>query len=816
MAETLSLLGLEDFHGEMGLDVRVAGTFDQPLVDAGLQGKNISFENIHVPELDAGLRFEGGRLFLDQCSLSSDNSRLEISGIIHVLDHRTLKPVKDPTFDLKLAGAKLFIEDFVADLKGKLAINGHIKGSISHPDGYVTLEGEDIDLGVQKISNVHLSSRLDGGKVHIDPLVIAVAPGEETRIEGRLSPGRHYDLKMVSKGISLKHFGMLQGQGVGDEKIAFSLSGKGNFGDPALKGDVVLSGVRLNNKATEDFLFQVDVQDQTARIQGDLNFELKGNLHLQTKAFSVSARFDQTDPAPYAMFLGWDDLNGVVTGKIEAIGNISAPDQVSIQADMTRLDLFYKGKELLTTKRFKASFKNGEVSIPGIHLVILKQGFVDIKGRGSLGGQLKFEAEGSVSLHGVLTFMDALPDISGELDFSAALEGSLAEPDFKAEIKLKRVGLIVPGSMQHVREGEGSIHVTSRNIILKDIHGMLDSGQFDLNGKIDLEQFQPSLIEIQVNAHELPLNVPDILEMRIDADLVIRGTPEESMIVGKAVLLEGKYYQDVKLNLIESMGKKRRKEPLPRFEEAPPILKNMGFDIALKHKAPFIVENNLALLKVRPDLHLYGEVTRPLLSGRAEVESGIITFERKEFEIRKGVFDFVNPYRIEPDIDVQSEIVVRDWTIFLDVSGRPDNLEFKLSSDPPEDNRDILSLLVFGQTSREMDEASSGLSASPTQMIADMATLTLQESLKSATGLDMVELEYKEQEDADGSDEIKITVGKRLSRKLAVTYGMETKKGEVVHRVTTEHKILEKLIINAFDDSEGVFGGEILFRLEFR
>ncbi len=311
--------------------------------------------------------------------------------------------------------------------------------------------------------------------------------------------------------------------------------------------------------------------------------------------------------------------------------------------------------------------------------------------------------------------------------------------------------------------------------------------------------------------------IPDTLETRLSAELDISGTPKKFLISGDIQMLEGKYYKDVHLNLIESLGKKSREEDLITSEIPCPFLKNMEFDITIRYREPFVIDNNMALLAIKPDFRIYGSVNQPLISGRAEVESGgTVYFQKKEFNVKKGVFDFINPYKIEPTIDMQSEVMVRKWTIFLNVFGTPDNLKFNFSSDPSEREEDIVSLLVSGKTTQELIARESDSSLSPGQMLADVLSETVQKQIKDATGLDVVKLEYTEAKEPEESDEVKVFVGKELSRRVTVKYGVQTKNAKVIQQVITEYKFLEKLLMNTFQDTEGNFGGGLQFRFEFR
>jgi autotransporter translocation and assembly factor TamB len=229
-----------------------------------------------------------------------------------------------------------------------------------------------------------------------------------------------------------------------------------------------------------------------------------------------------------------------------------------------------------------------------------------------------------------------------------------------------------------------------------------------------------------------------------------------------------------------------------------------------------MVDNNLALLSIRPQLTLTGTADNPLLNGRAEVTEGTVTYRNTEFEVIKGVVDFVNPYRIEPEVDIKAEAEIRKWSITLSVTGGPENLNFQLSSNPPEQDADIVSLLAMGKTTRELADGSGG-GASTEEMLANLVADELSKKIKQGTGLDIVEVEYRNNgAEAEDAEEVRVTVGKELSRRLTVKYGVERKSGEMVQQSTGIYKLLENLSLNAFQDTEGDFGGEMRYRLEFR
>ena len=173
------------------------------------------------------------------------------------------------------------------------------------------------------------------------------------------------------------------------------------------------------------------------------------------------------------------------------------------------------------------------------------------------------------------------------------------------------------------------------------------------------------------------------MDIILNTELTLKGKEDKYQASGEIIILEGAYFRDVDLNLLSLVPRRSRSKEPVAAEADREFLKNISFDIAIGYRNPFIVENNLSLLELKPDLRIKGTPDHLIMSGRASVEpGGTIKFQEKEFEVTRGIIDFLNPYRIEPTIDLESNTTVREWTIFLNVSGTPDNLSFTLRSDP--------------------------------------------------------------------------------------------------------------------------------------
>ena len=173
------------------------------------------------------------------------------------------------------------------------------------------------------------------------------------------------------------------------------------------------------------------------------------------------------------------------------------------------------------------------------------------------------------------------------------------------------------------------------------------------------------------------------------------------------------------------------------------------------------------------------------------------------------------PRRTQPEFDIDSEVTVRQWLISLKVTGPPDALEFELSSQPPEDDRDILSLLLSGKTYSELIGGEGGNSQATALMLSDLIVSRYGDAIKDVTGLDIIETVPGEV-DNEGQAGVKVTLGKNLTQRMKVKYDLEDRGGNYASRATAEYRFLENIFLSGFQEDSGNFGGALTYRLEFR
>ncbi len=812
---TLNPLGIEGAHGAFNLEAKATGTLEKPSVDLFFESDEIYFENFHLGNIDVRATLFEGVLSIQKAAINNRDSELELSGTVGILERTGLKLHDDPPVNLELKAEPLYLEHFVNQMSAKISMNAQIEGTLKNPTGNYKIQAEKIDTGIQKLESFLVKGDLKDNKLYFEPLQILFAPGQSIEGSGWICTDKNFSLLMASEGIDLNKIDKVREENIADAMLVMDISGWGNLENPQIQGIVSLKDLVVNQQDLGTARINIQLADYQAQLEGRLNFDFSAAYHLKNQNFNIDVHFDDTNLSPYFDLAGLEDFSGKISATLEASGNTEEIKQARASGQISVLNIFMKEKELLHAENFEAIFKNQQLLMPDLNLRLFDSGNLRIEASVALEGSVNVKADGNIPLEGLAMVTQSLPDITGGVQISATVDGTTHNPDIHGEFIFDQIGFTIPELYQKLHGLSGRIAITPKAVNIEKLKGNLDTGGFELNGKVGLKDFYPQQIELELAARSVPLSVPDTLNVLLQADMSLSGTPDKALLAGELLVLEGVYYKDVNINLVDGITQRRR-PVAPKMAEKPhPLLENLNLDIAIKRRNPFWVDNNLASLNINPDLRIAGTASQPLIEGRTTIESGTVTFQKKTFTVQKGIIDFVNPYELEPSVDIESAVKIRKWTITLTIRGTPENLLLTLKSDPPEEDGDIVSLLVLGRTTRELIRGEGGSSRSSEQMVAELVASTFGEDIKKMTGLDFLEVET-DNESNDESEGVKVTVGKQLSERLMVKYSADSRTGEMIQRAISEYKLLENIILSAFQDTGGIFGGEIQYRLEFR
>jgi autotransporter translocation and assembly factor TamB len=161
------------------------------------------------------------------------------------------------------------------------------------------------------------------------------------------------------------------------------------------------------------------------------------------------------------------------------------------------------------------------------------------------------------------------------------------------------------------------------------------------------------------------------------------------------------------------------------------------------------------------------------LTGDVRTIRGFYTFQGRRFEIlRDGTVRFIGGNEIDPSLSITASRVIQSVETFIDVKGSLSKPELTFRSNPPLEQADILSLIIFNQPVNELGE---GQQASLSQRAADLATgyvaSGLARSIGNALNLNEFEIHTQDESGAAASVAVGQQVGKNLYFRLVQAFG---------------------------------------------
>ncbi len=587
--------------------------------------------------------------------------------------------------------------------------------------------------------------------------------------------------------------------GIGQHKAKATITGTVNLKDHTLDIRVL---------APEFDMTQLEGVPESGLAAGKAAFELTASGSLSEPRVSGWIKTDHVGLS------GYPDIFVNMDASFQAQGPFNDPAKACAQVNLKKVFLVQQDKPLIRINDAQVRLSDGNILLPPVPVKILDQGSLTLSANGDINNNLTARASGAIPVAMLSPLSSKISSASGDIKVSLSAEGSFLSPRLQGSLDFTDLTLglaVLEDPLEHIT---GHILFTPRSVEIKEITASLGQGQIKLSGQSALVQGQPDQFTLSILARQVSMDIPDTMTLTLNSSLDLTGTLEHSALSGKIDILNGLYYKDVDLSLISLAAgqiKKVRPEPV---RKGPDFLKTIDLNIYVTRQEAIQVDNNLASLTISPNLTIRGTAYSPGIDGRAVVDDGTITFKKAEFEVSEGTIDFINPYKIEPEITLEGKTVISSWTITLSVSGTPDNLDVSFSSDPEESDADILSLIAFGKTTQEMGTDQGDGQTLPAGAIAEMLADPLGKKIKQTTGLSEVDISMAEND--NGNTGVTVSLGADLSRQMSVSYGMEISDGETVQQVTTHYKLLENLILSSFQNTSGEFGGELKYRLEFR
>jgi len=798
------------------------GHFSDPQISGNLRIAPGNIKGFSFTSASATLTYNIKNLYIKSLRVNQKDSTYNLSGTVIFRKARRLFSFGNPFFRVKVDIKDGNIKSLLNALYKKdkdIPISGVIDGNLSFIGDLRKFNGKGnlvVKEGViygQQWDKISVKAFLSPTDIKFQTLT-AYKNRSKVNIRGRLFFDKRFNISISSDGLRLQDFTVFHDYPV-DALLRFGLQGSGTFEKPDLR-------------------FSVDIIESYFKDRevgkGKINGSLKNRSLLAKGSFlngmvSVNARADLSKPASWTIETNFKkgrydtllaaflkELPQNVSASVEGTIKLKTRGRkIRINSKFTSLELGIYGynfrniediilelvEKELRIKSFSLTGENADISVGGV-----------IK----IGKNFDVTMKGDIDITPVRVVSKKIMALKGRGEFIVKVTGTWERPETSGKINVKNVAMKLAGFPHRIGPLNGSVFLNGEKVIFDSFKGDFAGGTILISGAGYLRRLGIEKLFISSVLTDIKLIPVRGIRAIFDGRLFYETSAKGSTLTGDIKIKRAIYKKKIKWRKWLLGLKEIKKLPTKQ----PTFLGKTVLNIRIRGSKDIAIDNNVAKTPVKIDLTITGTIARYGLIGRIESEEGTVYFRGNEFKILKGSsVDFMESNAIIPVFHIHAETFVRSHHIRLSLDGTMDEFTLSLFSDPPLPEMDILTLLTFGQVSREAKGFESGVAAGEaTAILTGKLQDEIEEKFKYITGFERFEVEPHTT--ATGALAPKVTVGKRfLNNKLSVIYSTSVGTTEE-HIFKLEYKLGKNISIVGSRNEIGSTGGDIKYRFKFK
>ncbi|MGH7909012.1 MAG: translocation/assembly module TamB domain-containing protein, partial [Thermodesulfobacteriota bacterium] len=529
----------------------------------------------------------------------------------------------------------------------------------------------------------------------------------------------------------------------------------------------------LNFGATEN---DREIISGGGKINVDLNFKQIGQ-NLKRAAFDLTIKSGGFDLSSYTKLNEeTNEIKGIVAGNVSLKGTTEKPN---IMANFIAKDL--------TFKEFKSDNINLNMSYLNkqldLNLNIQDKGREILLARGKAEIDLDFSKisenqnqapfdltvkSNGVDLSPLAKLNGELKDIKGLAVFDFRAYGKVSSPNVKGQVKLQDVLLRIHSLRDDIKITNGIFEMEGEKGFLKILEIQTDGGKGTFQGEINFNKLSYTINGKMDNLQIMPKGIT----ARIDGDVKIEGSDGKIHISGDTKVRNARIkipdLPTKKVEDIKFVDEQEEEFAIKETEETDYYNDKVAMDLNVNMPGNAWVKGKGANIEIKGKIGVTKKYTKPLiLTGNITTVRGTYEFFGKLFRIQRGEVSFRGTPEINPFLDVTALYRVSNVNVFVNVSGTAEKPKIELSSEPPMDQTEIFSYLVFGTSSEKLGAGERvSLEQKATQAVALMAAGQLKGIVGEQFGLDIISIAGGQ----GGFKGTEIEVGKYFTDKLYIAY----------------------------------------------
>ncbi len=721
----------------------------------------------------------------------------------------------DPFYSGEATIKNANIKQFITASYRKLPISGRASGIISFEGDEVKYKGEadlvveNCDIYDQKLDEVGVKTTFTPKGMDF-PSVTVLKENARLKAEGKLDFDKQYQLSARLDNTRISDIKLFDWAPF-ELLFGADIKGAGFIDDPAFRFDIDV--IESTYKK-----IQGGVGSVTGKLRGrNLEMEgiLKGGLirgesEVELSEYSKWSMDVEFNEGRYDFIIDdlFDDSAGDIALSLEGdIKMLGRGLDYLVQSEIRSAELNAFGYDLRNSDNIVWEYIDEELRIISLSL---SGNDAEL----NVGGSVRFDDSYRLSLDGDLNvapfsmISDKVESLRGQADFAVDVSGPWSAPEFSGVINVKDITANYSDFQYIIGPVNGTLFIKKDRITFDSLETNFAGGTVFMSGAGFFNNLDLDRLYVSTDIMGVKIRPAEGVRATFDGKLFYGMSPKGSNITGNIDIEKAKYekrvvWSDLLLGLKEARG---------GSNGYPDGFEDVDLNISIKGTENIFIQNNIARGPVSMSLNIMGTVSKPAIIGRFESDEGVIYFRGNEFRILEGSnIDFVDPEGIVPLFHILADTYRNNYYIRLSLDGTTDNFTLSLYSDPPLPEEDILSLLTFGQLSKEAKGLEGGIAASEATALV---TGGIQQEVQYLTGFERFEIEPHTT--TEGAFSPKITLGKRmLEDRVFVIYSRAIGTAEE-QVIKVEYKLDKNLFLVGSRDEIGSTGLDIKYRFEFK
>jgi hypothetical protein len=422
-------------------------------------------------------------------------------------------------------------------------------------------------------------------------------------------------------------------------------------------------------------------------------------------------------------------------------------------------------------------------------------------------------ASSQIDLGVIQGFTSYVTNVTGALQANIKVTGSGYDPHFDGGIDIKGGAFAIPDLGTAYSGLTTRIDLDAEGLTITQFKILDDRGfPMTVGGKLAMHERSVGAVDVSINSENFEVIDNELADMKLDKQIRITGELRKPRVEGFLEVENG--FVDVArvLEVTTSDAYATAAVEINPAMPAPagpaPTIESPSMFDALSMELGIGIPSNLVLrgTDLRPAnapldvgdmnvtvggaLQLKKEPGgRVQILGEVNTVRGSYTFQGRRFEImRDGRIRFQGGDEIDPIVDLRARREISGVEAIIRVQGSVRMPELSFSSNPPLEQADILSLIVFNAPVNELGEGQQiSLAQRATALAGGYLTSGLSRSIGEALELDEFEIQAQGEQGAGPSLTVGEQVGEKLFFRLRQAFGNQQVTEAILEYQITEY-----------------------------